>query len=60
MTQREWFLVFLDRLPTYDPRWSPEVTEKWFECFWHLWRWACRITVNEAIEAYIQRGTNEP
>jgi hypothetical protein len=48
------FLWFADRLPVYDPHWPAALQSKWLESWLHLWRWACRLTVEDAIDAYIQ------
>lgn len=56
MTRHEqqiwWFCAMLAKFPDFDPTWSPDLRAKWWTCFDSLWRWACRLTVEQAIEAY--------
>lgn len=52
MSEREWFLWFIEKLPPFDPKWPPGLATHWLDCFMRLWRWGCRLTVEEAIEAY--------
>jgi hypothetical protein len=52
MAERMLFLWFIDRLPVFDPAWSSEMCRQWLDCFEHLWRWGCRLTVLDAIGRY--------
>lgn len=58
MTECVFFLWFIDRLPTFDPSWPDELCAQWLACWEHLWRWGCRLTVEEAIEAFVKEQSS--
>jgi hypothetical protein len=59
MSERERFLLFLDRLPVLDLTWNAETQTAWWRCYHILWRWACRLIVNDAIEEFV-RSSSRP
>jgi hypothetical protein len=56
VNQREYFLHFLDRLPVLDLTWSDEIQTAWWRCYDVLWRWACRLIVEDGIAQYVNRS----
>jgi len=54
---RRLFAWFVERLPTYDPAWPADIRDAWMAAFIQLWRWACRLEVEDAIDAYTEART---
>jgi len=58
VSERTFFLWFIERLPTYDPAWPADIQAAWMECFTRLWQWGCRLTVEDAIDMYVEAGND--
>lgn len=54
MTERQLFAALIEKLPTFDPSWPAELCQVWIDCFGRLWRWGCRLEVEQAIERKVR------